>query len=79
MRTPRGENTAADPVALAGFASPQVIEQAIRQVLPKGFQRSGFVQEHEFVDLIVGHKELKETLAKVLVMLMCRETAQTTG
>jgi acetyl-CoA carboxylase carboxyl transferase subunit beta len=70
-----GDLVIAEPVALVGFAGPRVIEQTIRQVLPKGFQRSEFVQEHGFVDLIVTRKELKDTLARVLAMLMRRDAA----
>ena len=79
MRTPRGENTAADPVALAGFAGPRVIEQTIRQVLPKGFQRSEFVQEHDFFDMIVSRSELKDPLSNVLAILTHQETAKAAG
>jgi acetyl-CoA carboxylase carboxyl transferase subunit beta len=35
----------------------------MRQSLPPGFQRSEFLQEHGFVDMIVPRKELKSTLA----------------
>ena len=38
--------TLAEPGALIGFAGPRVIEQTIRQKLPKGFQRSEFLLEH---------------------------------
>jgi acetyl-CoA carboxylase carboxyl transferase subunit beta len=65
-----------EPAALVGFAGPRVIEQTIRQVLPKGFQRSEFVQEHGFLDLIVPRSELKDTLGNVLAILTHQETAQ---
>lgn len=61
-----GDIILAEPKALIGFAGPRVIEQTIGQKLPKGFQRSEFLQEHGFIDGIVERKDLKETLAKIL-------------
>lgn len=51
---------------MIGFAGPRVIEQTIRQKLPKGFQRAEFLVEHGFVDDIVRRENLKETLGKIL-------------
>jgi acetyl-CoA carboxylase carboxyl transferase subunit beta len=68
-----GDVIIAEPGALIYFAGPRVIEQTIRQVLPKGFQRSEFVQEHGFIDVIVPRAELKATLANVLAILSHRE------
>ena len=56
----------AEPGALIGFAGPRVIEQTLRQKLPKGFQRAEFLVEHGFVDDIVRRENLKETLGKIL-------------
>jgi acetyl-CoA carboxylase carboxyl transferase subunit beta len=64
-----GDVTIAEPKALIGFAGPRVIEQTIRQTLPEGFQRSEFLEEHGFVDLVVPREELKATLGKVLRLL----------
>lgn len=64
-----GDLIIAEPGALVGFAGPRVIEQTIRQVLPKGFQRSEFVQQHGFIDVITHRHELRETLAKAVSML----------
>ena len=61
-----GDIILAEPGALIGFAGPRVIEQTIRQKLPKGFQRSEFLLEHGFLDGIVERKEQKETLARIL-------------
>jgi acetyl-CoA carboxylase carboxyl transferase subunit beta len=46
-----------------------VIEQTIRQSLPEGFQRSEFLLEHGFLDLVVPRAELKATLARCLHLL----------
>ena len=48
-----GDLNIAEPGALIGFAGPRVIEQTIRQSLPEGFQRSEFLLEHGFLDLVV--------------------------
>ncbi|HUO57878.1 MAG TPA: acetyl-CoA carboxylase, carboxyltransferase subunit beta [bacterium] len=61
-----GDVNLAEPGAMIGFAGPRVIEQTIRQKLPKGFQRSEFLVEHGFVDAIVHRSTMKETLGKYL-------------
>jgi acetyl-CoA carboxylase carboxyl transferase subunit beta len=61
-----GDLNVAEPGALIGFAGPRVIEQTIRQSLPEGFQRSEFLLEHGFLDLVVPRPELKATLARCL-------------
>ncbi|HSM14593.1 MAG TPA: acetyl-CoA carboxylase, carboxyltransferase subunit beta, partial [Thermoanaerobaculia bacterium] len=61
-----GDLNIAEPGALIGFAGPRVIEQTIRQSLPEGFQRSEFLLEHGFLDLVVPRPELKETIARCL-------------
>lgn len=63
-----GDIILAEPGALVGFAGPRVIEQTIRQKLPEGFQRAEFLLEHGLIDNIVEREDLKETLAKLIVM-----------
>jgi acetyl-CoA carboxylase carboxyl transferase subunit beta len=65
-----GDLNIAEPGALIGFAGPRVIEQTIRQSLPEGFQRSEFLLDHGFLDLVVERAELKETLARCLRHLL---------
>jgi acetyl-CoA carboxylase carboxyl transferase subunit beta len=64
-----GDVTLAEPRALIGFAGPRVIEQTIRQTLPEGFQRSEFLLDHGFVDIVVPRDEMKPTLGRVLRLL----------
>jgi acetyl-CoA carboxylase carboxyl transferase subunit beta len=64
-----GDVIIAEPKALIGFAGPRVIEQTIRQKLPKGFQRSEFLLEHGLIDMVVERKDLKSTLSKLLDLL----------
>ena len=61
-----GDLNIAEPGALIGFAGPRVIEQTIRQKLPKGFQRSEFLLEHGMVDAIVDRRELRNYLISAL-------------
>ncbi len=65
-----GDVNIAEPKALIAFAGPRVVEQTIRKKLPPGFQRSEFVQEHGFIDIISHRKELKATIAGVLKHLV---------
>ena len=61
-----GDVILAEPRALIGFAGPRVIEQTIKQKLPKGFQKAEFLLEHGFLDGIVERPELKRTLSRIL-------------
>ena len=64
-----GDLNIAEPGALIGFAGPRVIEQAVRQKLPEGFQRSEFLLKHGMVDDVVPRTELKPYLARALKFL----------
>lgn len=61
-----GDVNIAEPGALIGFAGPRVIKQTIGQDLPKGFQRSEFVKEHGFLDIIIHRHELKDRISNLL-------------
>lgn len=61
-----GDIILSEPNALIAFAGPRVIEQTIRQKLPKGFQTSEFVLEKGFIDAVVNRKDLKVTLVRLL-------------
>lgn len=65
-----GDVILAEPKALIGFAGPRVIEQTIRQKLPKGFQRSEFLLEHGMVDQVVDRRKMKETIVRMLDFMM---------
>jgi acetyl-CoA carboxylase carboxyl transferase subunit beta len=64
-----GDINIAEPDARAGFAGPNIIEQTIRQKLPKGFQRSEFLLEHGAIDMIVHRSEMRATVARLLAKL----------
>jgi len=55
---------------LIGFAGPRVIEQTIRQKLPKDFQRSEFLLEHGMLDAILDRREMRAFIVKSLDFMM---------
>lgn len=68
-----GDVNIGEPKALIGFAGPRVIEQTIRQKLPKGFQRSEFLLEHGMLDMVVDRREMKNTIVRMLNFMMNSE------
>ena len=62
-----GDINIGEPGALIGFAGPRVIKETIKKDLPEGFQSAEFVMEHGFLDMIVSRKELKDTIATLLL------------
>jgi len=64
-----GDINIAEPGARAGFAGPAIIEQTIRQKLPKGFQRSEFLLDHGAIDMIVHRRDMCSTIAGLLAKL----------
>jgi acetyl-CoA carboxylase carboxyl transferase subunit beta len=61
-----GDVIMAEPGALIGFAGPRVIKETIKKELPPGFQRSEFVMEHGFLDMIVDRKMLRDRIGQLL-------------
>jgi acetyl-CoA carboxylase carboxyl transferase subunit beta len=61
-----GDFNVAAPGALIGFAGPRVIEQTIRQKMPKGFQRSEFLLDHGMLDAVVDRRQLRDFLINIL-------------
>jgi acetyl-CoA carboxylase carboxyl transferase subunit beta len=59
-----GDLNIGEPGALIGFAGPRVIEQTIRQKLPKGFQRAEFLLEHGMLDAVVPRLQMKAYLGR---------------
>ncbi len=68
-----GDIHIAEPGALISFAGPRVIEQTIRQKVPKGFQRAEFLLEHGMVDMVVERKDLKQRLLDIVSLLGSKE------
>jgi acetyl-CoA carboxylase carboxyl transferase subunit beta len=71
-----GDINIAEPDARVGFAGPNIIEQTIRQKLPKGFQRSEFLLEHGSVDMIVHRNDMRKTISGLLSKLTHRPASE---
>ncbi|MGB9907308.1 MAG: acetyl-CoA carboxylase, carboxyltransferase subunit beta [Candidatus Saccharicenans sp.] len=65
-----GDINIAEPNALIGFAGPRVIEQTIKEKLPKGFQRAEFLLAHGMLDDVVERKYLRNYLIKALRLFL---------
>ena len=57
------------PARSIGFAGARVIEQTIREKLPKGFQRSEYLYEHGMVDMVVHRHNLRSTIGSLASIL----------
>ena len=65
-----GDIQISEPAALIGFAGQRVIEQTIREKLPEGFQRAEYLQDHGMVDMVVHRHQMRDTLSRIVRMLM---------
>ncbi len=65
-----GDINIAEPNALIGFAGPRVIEQTIKEKLPKGFQRSEFLLAHGMLDDVVERRNLRSYLIRALRLFL---------
>lgn len=63
-----GDIILAEPKALIGFAGKRVIEQTIKESLPKDFQSSEFLFEHGFLDAIIERKDLRKIIGQILTL-----------
>ena len=67
-----GDINIAEPDALIGFAGPRVIEQTIKEKLPKGVQRSEFLLEHGMLDDVVERKKMRAYIIRALRLFLNR-------
>ena len=65
-----GDVHIAEKGCVIGFAGARVIEQTIREKLPEGFQRAEYLKEHGMVDIVVHRREMRDTLIRVVGILM---------
>lgn len=65
-----GDIQIAEPGSVIGFAGQRVIEQTIRETLPEGFQRAEYLYEHGMIDMVVPRSALRDTLARIINLLM---------
>ena len=71
-----GDIILAEPNTLVAFAGPRVIEQTMRQKLPRDFQTSEFVLQKGFIDAVVTRDKLKDTVTRLLKLHGYKEAAQ---
>jgi acetyl-CoA carboxylase carboxyl transferase subunit beta len=74
-----GDVAIAEPGALIAFTGPRVIENTIKEKLPPGFQKSEYLLEHGMVDMVVHRRELRDTLIRVIDLLMNKSRAAAAG
>lgn len=68
-----GDYNIGEPGALIGFAGRRIIEQTIRQELPKDFQTAEFLLKHGQLDMVVHRKDMRDVLSKIVEMHTVRE------
>jgi acetyl-CoA carboxylase carboxyl transferase subunit beta len=73
-----GDLNIAEPKALIGFAGPRVIEQTIREKLPKDFQRSEFLLEHGMLDAVIDRREMRDFIVRALEFMVNPEIQRQT-
>lgn len=61
-----GDVVMAEPKALIGFAGPRTIWHTLQIELPEGFQRSEFLLEHGFLDMVVNRADLREQISRMI-------------
>ncbi len=60
-----GDLLIAEPQARIGFAGKRVIEETIREKLPKDFQTAEYLLEHGQLDMIIERKVMKSKISKI--------------
>ena len=61
---------------LIAFSGKRVIQATINEQLPENFQRAGRVLECGFVDLIIDRKDIKNTVGKLLNILLNKNSTE---
>ena len=61
-----GDIIIAEPRARIGFAGRRVIEETIRQKLPKDFQTAEYLLENGQIDMVVPRQNLKSTISELV-------------
>ena len=61
-----GDIIIAEPGAEIGFAGKRVITNTIKADLPEGFQKSEFLIDHGFIDMIIPRTEMRSELARLI-------------
>ena len=65
-----GDIQIAEPGAIIGFAGRRVIEETVREKLPKDFQTAEYLMDHGMVDAVVARFDQAAYIGKILDFLM---------
>ncbi len=63
-----GDVTLAEPGAVAGYTSAQIIQQTVKKDLPDGFQTAEYLLAHGFVDAVVPRPKLRGEIARIIAL-----------
>lgn len=74
-----GDIHLAEPGSTIGFAGRRVIEETVRETLPADFQTAEYLREHGIVDIVVPRQELRDTIGRILNLLMDKQSGGTGG
>ena len=69
-----GDIALSEPNTLIAFAGRRVIQATVKEDLPENFQRSEYVQECGFIDLIIQRKDLNQKIGSLLSILIKKKT-----
>ena len=61
-----GDILIAEPQARIGFAGRRVIEETIKQKLPKDFQTAEYLLENGQIDLVIPRQNLKNIISELI-------------
>jgi acetyl-CoA carboxylase carboxyl transferase subunit beta len=67
-----GDVHISEPGALIGFAGQRVTANAVREQIPEGYQHAEYLLQHGMIDMVVPRREMRETLSRVLHLLLKR-------
>ena len=65
-----GDIIIAEKGATIGFAGSRVIEETIKEKLPKNFQKSEYLFDKGMIDIVIHRKNLKNKLSQIICLLL---------
>ena len=68
----QGDINIAEPDAFIMFAGERVVDQTIKEKIPKGFQHAEFIRDHGFLDDVVPRKDLRPHIIRALRLFLNR-------
>ena len=71
-----GDILVAEPKSIVAFAGRRVIQDTVRETLPKDFQTAEYVRDHGGIDLVVERKNLRNTIGTLLSVLLKKAQTQ---